>query len=158
VLSADVAAKLAHEMLYTGLTYSGHPLSCAAGVAAIEAYASDHLIERSARLGAAMFGALQALQQRHAVIGDVRGGRGLFAVLELVKDRTTREPLAPWPAPPTQMQALVRDALAEGVSFATRGNLLLLAPPLVIAEHELTDALGLLDRLLAKHFPVGAVA
>lgn len=153
VLSADVMARLEHEMIFTGLTYCGHPLSCAAGVAAVRAYEREALIDRSRRLGAAMLEALQAMQSRHQVIGDVRGGRGLFAVLELVRDRTTREPLAPWPAAPSALSALVRDALAAGVSFATRGNLLLLAPPLVIEERDIADALALLDRLLTTHFP-----
>ncbi len=87
------------------------------------------------------------------MIGDVRGGHGLFAVLELVADRATREPLAPWPQTPPALNALVGAAMAEGVSFACRGNLLLLAPPLVIEEHDLADALALLDRLLTRFFP-----
>jgi taurine--2-oxoglutarate transaminase len=82
----------------------------------------------------------------------VRGGHGLFVVIELVADRATRAPLAPWPQTPTALKALVDEAMAAGVSFATRGNLLLLAPPLVIEEAELADALALLDRLLARHF------
>jgi taurine--2-oxoglutarate transaminase len=153
VLSEAIAARLEHEMLYTGLTYCGHPLSCAAGVAALDAYAEEGLIDRSRRLGAGLKRTLESLQSRHAVIGDVRGGHGLFAVLELVRDRGTREPLAPWPQGCAALKALVDEAMQEGVSFATRGNLVLLAPPLVIEERELADALALLDRLLARHFP-----
>ncbi len=153
VLSAEVAKRLEQEMLYTGLTYCGHPLSCAAGVAAIEAYAAEDLIARSRRLGALMFDELTDMHGRHAVIGDVRGGHGLFAVLEFVADRGTRAPLAEWPSTPPALSALVRDGLDAGVSFATRGNLLLLAPPLVIAEQDLFDALSLLDCLLRQHFP-----
>jgi taurine--2-oxoglutarate transaminase len=149
VLSAHVAAKLEHEMLYTGLTYCGHPLACAAGIAAIQAYDDEGLIERSRVLGAWMFQQLRAMQARHPVIGDVRGGHGLFAVLELVKDRTTREPLRPWPDVHPALTSLVDRGRAAGVSFAIRGNLILLAPPLVIAETELGDALALLDRLIA---------
>ncbi len=152
VLSREVAARLEHEMLYTGLTYCGHPLSCAAGVAAVRAYADEGLIERSRRLGADMLSSVKAMQARHAVIGDVRGGHGLFAVVELVADRASRTPLAPWPDAPPGLAALIRDGLAQGVSFATRGNLLLLAPPLVIEESDLADALNLLDRLLSIHF------
>jgi taurine--2-oxoglutarate transaminase len=96
---------------------------------------------------------LQRLMDRHAVIGDVRGGHGLFAVLELVVDRGTREPLAPWPEGAPGLAALVTDAMEQGVSFATRGNLILLAPPLVIEERELEDAVALLDRLIGRHFP-----
>jgi len=149
ILSREVASRLDHEMLFTGLTYCGHPLACAVGVAAIRAYEDEDLIERSRTLGAWLFQELQAMQRRHAVIGDVRGGRGLFSVLELVKDRHTREPLRPWPAVHPSLQALVARALESGVSFAVRGNLILLAPPLVIEESDLRVALDLLDRLLA---------
>jgi taurine--2-oxoglutarate transaminase len=152
-MSADVYARIEHEMFYGGLTYCGHPLSCAAGVAAIEAYRDERLIERSRRLGATMFAELQKLAERHAVIGDVRGGRGLFAVVELVADRATREPVAPWPGQGEALKALLAAAREEGISFGSRGNLLILAPPLVIAESELATALGLLDRLLSRFFP-----
>jgi taurine--2-oxoglutarate transaminase len=153
IVSADIAARLHDQVLGTGLTYCGHPLACAAGVAALDAYRDEGLIERSRRLGPPLLDRLQALARRHGVIGDVRGGHGLFAVLELVRDRATREPLAPWPQTPPALAALLRDALAEGVSFGSRGNLLLLAPPLVIDEADLDRALALLDRLLSRHFP-----
>ena len=152
VVSRAIAATIEGEMLYTGLTYCGHPLCCAAGSAALEAYEADGLIERSRRLGAELRRAVDGLAARHPVIGDVRGGHGLFVVIELVRDGGSREPLAPWPQDASGLAALVRDALAEGVSFATRGNLLLLAPPLVIGERELADAVSLLDRLLGRHF------
>jgi taurine--2-oxoglutarate transaminase len=150
VLSAEIARKIENEMLYTGLTYCGHPLSCAAGVAAVEAYERDGLIERSRRLGAQMYRELQQLQQRHAIVGDVRGGHGLFAVVELVRDRASKAPPSPWPDAHPALVQLVKDALARNVSFATRGNLIILAPPLVIEEKELQDALSLLDALLGE--------
>jgi taurine---2-oxoglutarate transaminase len=90
------------------------------------------------------------MQGRHAIIGEVRGGHGLFAVVELVRDRLTREPLAPWPQLHPSLRKLLQEALRREVSFAARGNLLLLAPPLVIRERELIDALDLLDRLLRE--------
>ena len=148
VLSRAVASRLEHEMLYTGLTYCGHPLACAAGVAAVRAYEDGRLIDRSKTLGAWLFQELLALQRRHAVIGDVRGGHGLFAVLELVRDRATREPLRPWPEVHPSLKRLVARALESGISFAARGNLILLAPPLVIEERELSEAIRVLDRLL----------
>jgi taurine--2-oxoglutarate transaminase len=150
VMSAEIARKLENEMLYTGLTYCGHPLSCAAGVAAIEAYEEEGLIERSHRLGAQLFRELQKLQQRHPIVGDVRGGHGLFAVVELVRDRASKAPLSAWPDAHPALVKLVKDALARNVSFATRGNLIILAPPLVIEEKELQDALSLLDALLGE--------
>jgi taurine--2-oxoglutarate transaminase len=148
VVTPQVARVLEAQMLLTGLTYSGHPLSCAAGVAALESYATENLIARSRTLGAAMFRSLRALQARHALIGDVRGGQGLFAVIELVLDRSSRAPLAPWPQMHPGLKRLLHTALDAGVSFAARGNLILLAPPLVIAERDLAEALELLDRLL----------
>ena len=150
LVSAAVSARLEHEMLYTGLTYCGHPLACAAGLAALRAYEDEGLIERSRSLGARMFEQLRAMQARHAVIGDVRGGHGLFAVVELVDDRAARTPLAPWPQMPPALKRLLHSAMDEGVSFAARGNLIILAPPLVIKEDELDDAIALLDRLLGE--------
>ena len=152
VVSHEIAARLADQVLVTGLTYCGHPLSCAAGVAAIDAYRDEGLIERSRHLGARLERELRRLADRHPVIGDVRGGHGLFAVLELVADRDTREPLAPWPQTPPPLAALLQAALDEGVSFGARGNLILVAPPLVVDEHDLASALALLDRLLTRFF------
>ena len=150
VINENVARHLETQMLFTGLTYSGHPLTCAAGLAAVRAYEDEQLIERSRRLGGEMLLELKRLQQKHRLIGDVRGGHGLFAIVELVSDPISRVPLAPWPETPLQLTALVQKARALGVSFAVRGNLIILAPPLVIEERELSGALGLLDRLLSE--------
>jgi taurine--2-oxoglutarate transaminase len=93
---------------------------------------------------------LRKAQSRHPVIGDIRGGDGLFAVVELVRDRESREPLAPWPQMHPGLARLLEEAMQAGVSFAARGNLILLAPPLVIEELDLERALDLLERLLGK--------
>ena len=160
VLSAALATRLEHQSLRTGLTYCGHPLACAAGLAALAAYEEEGLIARARALGARLLAGLRELMAHHAVIGDVRGGHGPFVVAELVASRDTREPLAPWPAVPPALTSLVQAALEEGVSFATRGNLLLLAPPLVVTGREVDDALALLDRLLRRFFaaPLTGVA
>lgn len=150
VLSRDVAARLEHHMLYTGLTYCGHPLACAAGLAAIAAYQDENLIERSRVLGEIMLRRLRTMQERHAVIGDVRAAKGLFAIVELVKDRGTREALAPWPAVHPSMARFVTAGRERGVSFAIRGNLIILAPPLVIGENELELALDTMGELLGE--------
>jgi taurine---2-oxoglutarate transaminase len=150
VLGRHVAEKLEHQMLNTGLTYCGHPLACAAGVAAIGAYQDENLIERSRTLGALMLRRLRAMQDRHAVIGDVRAATGLFAIVELVRDRESREPLAPWPTLHPSMARFVSTARERGVSFAVRGNLIILAPPLVIGENELERALDVMNALLGE--------
>jgi taurine--2-oxoglutarate transaminase len=150
VLARHVAEQLEHQMLNTGLTYCGHPLACAAGVAAIAAYQDENLIERSRTLGALMMRRLHAMQDRHAVIGDVRAARGLFAIVELVKNRESRESLAPWPALHPSLARFVSTARERGVSFAVRGNLIILAPPLVIGENELERALDVMNALLGE--------
>ena len=150
VISRDIAARLENEMLYTGLTYCGHPLACAVGLAAIEAYEDEKLIERSRNLGKLLHGELCAMQERVDVIGDVRGGDGLFALVELVRDRATREPVSPWPESHTSLTTFVDRAREQGISFATRGNLIVLAPPLVIEEEDLMYALVVMERLLTE--------
>ena len=150
VVCRDIAARLENEMLSTGLTYCGHPLACAVGLAALEAYEDENLIERSRSLGARLYAELRAMRDRVDVIGDVRGGHGIFAIVELVRDRATREPLSPWPENHPSLTTFVDRAREEGVSFATRGNLIVLAPPLVIEEEDLTDALALMERLLTE--------
>ena len=150
VLASHVAAQLEHSMLFTGLTYCGHPLACAAGVAALGAYRDERLIERSRSLGAAMLRRLHEMQAKHAVIGDVRWGKGLFAVVEMVKSRASREPVAPWPAVHPSMARFVAKGRERGISFAIRGNLIILAPPLVIGENELQQALDAMDVLLGE--------
>ena len=150
VVSSSIARALEPQMLYTGLTYCGHPLSCAAGVAAIESYEREDLIARSRRLGAALLEHLIEMQSRREIIGEVRGGHGLYAVIELVRDRRSRDPLAPWDQMHPALKELLKNGLEAGVSFAARGNLILLAPPLVIEEKELLEALTLLDRLIGE--------
>ncbi|MDP9011345.1 MAG: aminotransferase class III-fold pyridoxal phosphate-dependent enzyme [Pseudomonadota bacterium] len=150
VVSAQVAARLEHVMLSTGLTYCGHPLACAVGVAAMDAYEEEQLIDRSRSLGRLMLLRLQAMQKAHAVIGDVRWGGGLFAIVELVKDRRSREPLRAWPGVHPSLQKFLGRARECGISFAIRGNLIILAPPLVILENDLQQALDTMERLLGE--------
>jgi taurine--2-oxoglutarate transaminase len=150
VLARHVAERLEHQMLNTGLTYCGHPLACAAGVAAIAAYQDENLIERSRTLGALMLRRLRAMQEKHRVIGDVRAAKGLFAIVELVKNRESREPLAPWPSLHPSLARFAAEARERGVSFAVRGNLIILAPPLVIGENELERALDVMNALLGE--------
>ncbi|HKZ86501.1 MAG TPA: aminotransferase class III-fold pyridoxal phosphate-dependent enzyme [Anaerolineae bacterium] len=147
VVSRKVAEQFESQMLYSGMTYSGHPLACAAGLAALNAYRDEDLIARSHDLGARMHSVLQFLEESHPSIGDIRG-QGLFAVIELVKNRRTREPLSPWPQTAPSLRRLVDEGRTSGVSFAVRGNLIILAPPLNIEQRHLIRALEVLDKLL----------
>ena len=148
VVSRKVTERFENGMLYTGLTYSGHPLACAAGVAALQAYQDEDLLARSHDLGERMHSVLHFLEETHASIGDIRG-QGLFAVIELVKNRKTKEPLSPWPQTAPSLRRLVDEGRKNDVSFAVRGNLIVLAPPLTIEQRHLIRAIEVLDKLLA---------
>ncbi len=122
-------------------------MCCAAGLAAIETYEQEELVERSRKLGAWMHGHLREIAAHHPSIGDVRG-MGLFAALELIADRETRRPLAPWPQVPSSLQRLKAEAKRRGLTFTVRGNLLILSPPLIIEKDDLAWGLKELDDLL----------
>ena len=148
MISQEIADHFADKVLVAGLTYLGHPLACAAGVAALEAYQEEGLIDRSRVLGERMLQRLNLVQEHHPSVGEVRG-IGLFAAVELVKDRDTREPFTPFNTSSPVIGRIVKEARDRGVSIAARWNFFMLAPPLVITEPELDRALNLLDELLA---------
>jgi taurine--2-oxoglutarate transaminase len=145
-VSSRVAEYFDDHLLETGLTYSGHPLACAAGVAAIQAYEDEKLIKRAQKLGSWMFGRLHEFRARHGIIADVRG-LGLFAVLEM-DDSGGGSPAPPFPGPLPWLKVLARTALERGVSVAVRGNLLILCPPLVIDQTDLESGLSAIESLL----------
>jgi taurine--2-oxoglutarate transaminase len=134
-----------------GLTYSGHPLACAAGVASIEAFREEGIVENAAEQGAWLGPELEQLAERHPSVGDVRG-LGLFWGLELVRDRQTREPLVPFnaageaAAPVTRM---AKAAMERGLFLFAHWNVIMVAPPLVITREELQEGLQTLDEVLA---------
>jgi taurine--2-oxoglutarate transaminase len=134
-----------------GLTYSGHPLACAAGVASIEAFQEEGIVEHAAEMGQAIAGALAGLAERHPSIGDVRG-LGCFWGLELVKSRETREPLVPYNATgeaAAPMGRLMRAAMERGLFLMTHWNVAMVCPPLTITHEELAEGIGILDDVLA---------
>ena len=133
-----------------GLTYSGHPVSTAAAVATIEVYKEEKLVENAKAMGVMLKEGLEELKARHPSVGDVRS-IGLFAVIELVKDRETKEPLAPWNAKPWEMgvMAQVPGALRErGMYTFVKWNWIFAVPPLSINETELHHGLRILDEVL----------
>jgi taurine--2-oxoglutarate transaminase len=134
-----------------GLTYSGHPLACAAGVASIEAFREEGIVEHAAEMGAVIGSALRDLADRHEVIGEVRG-LGCFWGLELVKNRETREPLVPFNATgeaAAPMAKLMRAALERGLFLMTHWNVVMVCPPLTITREELAEGIAVLDEVLA---------
>tara|TARA_R110002020_G_scaffold289145_1_gene504600 strand:+ start:1159 stop:2514 length:1356 start_codon:yes stop_codon:yes gene_type:complete len=134
-----------------GLTYSGHPLACAAGVATFEVFERDGILERVRDLGERVVGPrLRAIADRHPSVGEVRG-LGLFWAIELVKDPATREPLVPFNASGTDaapMGALAAACKSAGLWPFTHFNRMHVAPPLVISEADLNRGLDIIDGAL----------
>ncbi len=151
--SDRVASFFESNVLLAGMTYSGHPLACAAGVATLAAYHEEGLIERARVLGDHLLSRLTALKDRHPAVGDVRG-RGLFACIELVKDRKAREPFVPWTARGGReshpaVAGTLRAMMDRGVYAYTRWNMIMIAPPFVIREEDLDEGLDAIDAALA---------
>ncbi|MCA9870486.1 MAG: aminotransferase class III-fold pyridoxal phosphate-dependent enzyme [Caldilineae bacterium] len=147
VLNQHCASFFGDHPLPTGLTYSGHPLCCAAGVAAIDLYERDGLIERSRKLGAWMHGQLREISTHHPSVGDLRG-IGLFAGMELIVNEETRQPLSPWPHMHPALKRLKSEARDRGITLTTRGNLLIISPPLIIEKSDLAWGIAQVDELL----------
>jgi taurine--2-oxoglutarate transaminase len=134
-----------------GLTYSGHPLACAAGVASVEIFRDEGIVENVAAHGDHLRVALGELADRHPSIGEVRG-LGLFWGLELVRSRETREPLVPFNAGGEAAEPMTRiwkACLERGLYPFVHWNVFAITPPLNITREELDEGLGLLDDVLA---------
>jgi taurine--2-oxoglutarate transaminase len=136
-----------------GMTYSGHPLACAAAVGAIGAMHDEGTIEASARLGRELLGPrLGELADRHPSVGDVRGIGGLWTV-ELVLDRDTRQPLVPVGATGdanAPMAAFTKACLAREVLPLLLGNRLHVAPPLNVSDADVDVGISVLDEALTE--------
>jgi taurine--2-oxoglutarate transaminase len=150
IVSRALADYFENRPLPMGLTYSGHPVSTAAGVATIEVYREQKLVENARAMGTVLKQGLEELKVKHPSVGDVRC-IGLFSVIELVKDRQTKEPLAPWNAKPHEMGVMsqVPGALRErGMYTFTKWNWIFVIPPLCISQSELQEGLRILDEVL----------
>ena len=150
VVSKDIADYFEDRMLPLGLTYSGHPLACATGVATVNVYKEDRLIENAKAMGKVLGEGLEELKARHPSVGDVRY-IGLFSVVEVVKDKETKEPMAPWNAKPSEMGAMadVAQFLRDnGLYTFVRWNWIFAVPPLCITESQIKDGLAIIDRAL----------
>src|ERR671936_1208755 len=146
----DVYDAIKDRFFGGGLTYSGHPLACAAAVASIEAFREEGIVENAAAMGDVLAQELPRLAERHPSIGDVRG-LGLFWGLELVRDRETREPLVPFNAggeAAEPVTRIVKAALERGLYLFVHWNVVTIVPPLVITREELGEGLTVLDDVL----------
>ena len=145
-----IARHFDDNTLWCGLTYSGHPMSCAAALACIDVYSDEDLIGNAQRMGQVQSEWLETLKRKHPSVGDVRS-IGLFGVIECVKNRQTKEPTAPWNAKASEMGAMadVAKSLREqGLSTFVRWNWIFTVPPLTITEAELEEGFAMIDRAL----------
>lgn len=149
-VSAEISDWLQTNKFWGGLTYAGHPLACASGLASIKIMQEEHLVENAREQGERLSRGLLGLAQRHQSIGDVRG-RGLFFGVELVKNRTSREPLVPFAASgpdAAPMAAMTKAAMAKGLYLSAHNNVLRITPPLVITADEIDLGLSIMDEVL----------
>ena len=149
-VSKQLADWLVDYPLPGGLTYAGHPLACASGVAAIRAMAEEDALGNAAHLGEVLRAELWDMAEHHRCIGDVRG-LGMFNGIELVKDRDTREPLVPFAAKgdaAAPMSAMMKVAMDKGLYLSFFSNVIRLTPPLNISEADMRHGLGILDEIL----------
>jgi taurine--2-oxoglutarate transaminase len=157
ILNEAISASFNERVYPGGLTYSGHPLACAAAVATIEAMQNEGIVENAQRIGDEVLRpGLLELADKHAIIGDVRG-LGVFFALELVTDRSTREPLAPYGASSPAMNDIVAASRNEGLLIFTNFNRVHVVPPCTITPDQARDGLARLDRALsaADHYYAG---
>ena len=133
------------NVFYSGLTYSSHPLACAAALATIDVYESDRLIENARRMGGVMRALMDDLQARHPSVGAARS-IGLFGIVELVRDRRTRQPMAPFNGSSDEMVALGRFFREHGLYTFVRWHTFFTNPPLCITEAELREAFAIIDK------------
>jgi taurine--2-oxoglutarate transaminase len=146
-MKQEIAASFNDRVYQGGLTYNGHPVSLAAAIANLHVMQSDHLVEKARETGKVMADLLAELVERHPSVGEVRS-IGLFGVIELVKNKKTREPLSPWNQTNAVMKAVDHYLLEHGVYINTHWHTILLVPPLIITADQLAEGFAVMDQAL----------
>jgi len=148
-VSKEIAAYFDDHTLLCGLTYSGHPLACAAGVATLDYYQKADVLGQTQKTGKLLGELLENLKDQHASVGDVRY-IGLFSAIELVKDKKTKEPLVQYGVDQKGiMGRIIKMLLERGIATYSHENIVIIAPPLIITEQQLTEAMSIVDEVLA---------
>ena len=150
IISDEIAATFDERVFPGGLTYSGHPLACASALATITAMREDGIVEHAKKIGETVLGpGLRELAEKHPVIGEVRG-MGVFWALDLVTDRATREPLAPYGGTSEAMGVLTKACVSRGLLPFTNFNRMHVVPPCVVTEDEAAEGLAILDEAFSE--------
>ena len=140
-----IAQHFQDKVFYGGLTYNSHPMGCATALATIRVYEEDNLIENARKMGAIMKDLGAELQKKHASVGAVRS-IGLFGIVELIRSRKTRQPMAPFNATSDEMAALGKVFRENGLYTLVRWNTFYTNPPLCINEQQLREAFAIIDK------------
>lgn len=146
-MKQPIADTFKDKVFEGGLTFNGHPVSLAAAIANIRYMQSAKVVENAAAVGKVMADMLDELVDRHPSLGEVRS-IGLFGILELVRDRKTREPLTPFNSSSPEMAAFKKYLLDHGVFMSIHWHTALLVPPLIITPDELAEGFAVLDKAL----------
>ncbi|MCH3971423.1 MAG: aminotransferase class III-fold pyridoxal phosphate-dependent enzyme [Oscillospiraceae bacterium] len=150
VVSKKIAAYFDDHVLQCGLTYSGHPLACAAGIACLHFYDDAHILDKVAVTGGLLGELLEDLKVKHACVGDVRY-IGLFSAIELVKDKKTKEPMVSYGGDPTGvMKAIIQKLAARRFMTYSHENMIMIAPPLIITPEQLKEEMAKMDEVLTE--------
>lgn len=147
-VSKEIAAYFDDNLLSCGLTYSGHPLSCAAGIACVNYYEEADILGNVNKVGQVLGEKLEEMKKTHACVGDVRY-IGLFSAVELVKSKETKEALVPYGKDPEGIMGKIAGLLKERKFMTyTHENMILVAPPLIITKEQLEEELAKMDEVL----------
>jgi len=147
IVSEWISEYFTENQLQCGLTYSGHTLACAAGLATLEVYEEENIAANVEKIGAMLKDYLEEMKAKHPCVGDVRT-YGLFCGVELVLNKETREPLVPFNTPNRIMPAIYKELKDRGFSTFGRETTISVCPPLTITEAELAEVLPILDEVL----------
>ncbi|MCD8230289.1 MAG: aminotransferase class III-fold pyridoxal phosphate-dependent enzyme [Clostridiales bacterium] len=148
IMNREIADYFKDKTFLYGLTYSGHSLACAAGVAAVNYYREHHILEHVNEVGKVFGELLESMKEKHRSVGDVRY-IGLFGAVELMKDREKKIPLVPYGYDENATMARIQTLLKErGFSAFGRENNINITPPLIITEEELREGFEILDEVL----------
>ncbi len=150
IVSDAIASHYDDKPLMLGLTYSAHPVGCAAALATLNIYEEDNLIENAAEMGQYINEQVELLKAKHPSIGDFRN-TGLLGCIELVKNRTTKVPMAPFNAKPDEM-VIMNQVAAKikdlGMYTFVRWNYIFIAPPLCITKEQIDEGLAIISEAI----------
>lgn len=151
MVSDKIASKFDDAILPLGLTYSAHPVCCAAALETLKIYEDDGLIENAARMGKYVEEKVELLKQKHTSIGNFRTA-GLLGCIELVKNRTTKEPMAPFNAKPDEMVVMNKVAakIRElGMYTFVRWGYIFIAPPLCVTKEQIDEGFAIISQAIS---------